>query len=71
MKTKMILIATALVLGSPAFALAIEFDPNLQNRYPSSTSVVTEGRNAAVSQIQAPVSGGANVDRAGRVSVGF
>jgi hypothetical protein len=70
MKTK-ILVAAALVLGTSSLALATEYDPNQQGRYPGATTVVTEGRNAAVSQIQAPVSGGAIVDRAGSVSVGF
>lgn len=68
MKTK-ILVAAALVLGTSSLALATEFDANLANRY--SGTVVTEGRNAAVSQIQAPASRGAIVDRAGSVSVGF
>jgi hypothetical protein len=70
MKTK-ILVAAALVLGTSSLALATEFDPNLGNRYPGAGTVVTEGRNAAVSQIQAPASHGAIVDRAGSVSVGF
>jgi hypothetical protein len=70
MKTK-ILVAAALVLGTSSLALATEFDPNLGNRYPGASTVVTEGRNAAVSQIQAPATRGAIVDRAGSVSVGF
>ena len=65
-----ILVAAALVLGTSSLALATEFDPTGQP-YQGASTVVTEGRNAAVSQIQAPVSGGATVDRAGSVSVGF
>ncbi len=62
-------LTAALIFGSASVALATEFDPNLQNRYPQASSQAFEGRNVALTGsqtvIRAPM-----IDRAGNPYAG-
>ena len=63
-------LTAALVFGSVSAALATEFDPNQQNRYPqASAQRMLEGRNVALPGSQTVISA-PMVDRASNPSAG-